>query len=106
MRRVRGEICEDGLPEHQEYRDVGCEVSPSCLRCPLPQCRYDVPGGLRQILNEARDAEVVRLRFQERVPVNEIAARFGLSRRTVFRILSRCAASGVPVRGGAGRARA
>lgn len=89
MRRTRAEHLEDGLPEEQEYRDVGCEVSPSCLRCPLPQCRYDVPGGLRQILNEARDAEVARLRFQEGVPVNEIAARFGLSRRTVFRILSR-----------------
>ncbi len=24
-------------------KDKGCEVSPSCLACPLPECKYDVP---------------------------------------------------------------
>ena len=32
------------LPERYPYRDEGCEVSPSCLKCPLPQCKYDEPG--------------------------------------------------------------
>ena len=31
----------DMLPEHFPYRDDGCDVSPSCLRCPLPRCKYD-----------------------------------------------------------------
>lgn len=24
------------------YVDTGCEVSPLCLRCPLPMCRYEM----------------------------------------------------------------
>ena len=28
-----------------EYSDDGCEYSSSCLRCPLPRCRYDDPVG-------------------------------------------------------------
>ena len=24
-------------------QDRGCEVAPSCLTCPLPQCIYDLP---------------------------------------------------------------
>jgi hypothetical protein len=51
----------DALPEHLEYRDTGCSVSSSCLGCPLPRCRYDMPGGARAILNQARDAEIRRL---------------------------------------------
>ena len=31
----------DSLPEHARYKDEGCELSPSCLRCPLPRCQYD-----------------------------------------------------------------
>ena len=26
----------DALPEHYPYRDNGCNVSASCLNCPLP----------------------------------------------------------------------
>jgi predicted DNA-binding protein (UPF0251 family) len=40
------------------------------------------------LFNLVRDPEIVRLREQEGVPVDEIAARFGVSRRTVFRVLS------------------
>ena len=31
----------DSLPEHARYKDTGCELSPSCLRCPLVRCQYD-----------------------------------------------------------------
>jgi hypothetical protein len=82
-------IREDALPEHIQYRDEGCELSPSCLNCPLPYCRYDHPGGLRHIRNRGRDSEIVRLRYRERLPINALARRFGVSRRTVFRILKR-----------------
>ena len=30
--------------------DRGCELSLSCLRCPLPVCKYDQPGQERQEL--------------------------------------------------------
>ena len=33
---------EDGLPRHM-LAD-GCDVSPKCLDCPLPLCKYDDPG--------------------------------------------------------------
>ncbi len=33
----------DQSPEYYHYEDTGCEVSPSCLNCPLPQCKYDDP---------------------------------------------------------------
>jgi AraC-like DNA-binding protein len=82
-------IREDALPEHIQYRDEGCELSPSCLKCPLPFCRYDHPGGLRHIRNRGRDSEIIRLRYRERLPINALARRFGVSRRTVFRVLKR-----------------
>lgn len=82
----------DSLPEFTRYRDDGCEVSESCLSCPLPRCRYEEPGGLRAIMNEARDSEIIELRGRG-VSVDVLAERFGVSRRTVFRILGTSAAS-------------
>ena len=78
---------EDALPEHSHYRDDGCDLFAACLTCPLPHCRYDVPGGARAMLNRVRDREIRRMRHENGVPVDEIARHFRLSRRTVFRIL-------------------
>lgn len=79
---------EDALPEHLDYRDDGCTVFPSCLSCPLPRCRYDVPGGARAMLNVARDEAIRRMREEADLPVDEIANKFRVSRRTVFRVLT------------------
>ncbi len=38
----------DALPEHADYRDTGCDLAPSCLRCPLRRCRYDEPRAVRR----------------------------------------------------------
>jgi hypothetical protein len=86
-RRNKVDLLEDNLPEHVHYQDSGCEVSPTCLECPLPVCRYEVPGGLSAILREPRDAEVLTARRQG-TAIDGICRQFGLSRRTVFRILS------------------
>lgn len=83
LARVRGDM----LPEKTRYRDDGCEVHPQCLTCPLPRCRYDEPGGLRGMLSAWRDRQVVELRSKG-AAVEEIAEQFGVSRRTVFRILT------------------
>ncbi len=76
----------DSLPENTRYRDDGCDISESCLTCPLPRCRYEEPGGLRALLNETRDRQIIQLRLKG-VPVEELAGRFGISRRTVFRVI-------------------
>ena len=83
----------DALPEQVDYRDQGCDLFPSCLRCPLPRCRYDEPGGARAMLNRIRDREMRRLRREQSLPVDEIARRYRVSRRTVFRALEHGPAS-------------
>lgn len=89
LRKVR----RDALPEEISYRDDGCDIHPHCLTCPLPRCRYDEPGGLRAMLNAYRDERIVALR-RDGAPVDQIAERYSLSRRTVFRILSSAGGNG------------
>ena len=79
---------EDVLPEQHQYRDEGCELYSSCLNCPLPSCRHDHPGGAKRRLRRLRDSEVRRLR-REGHGVQELAQRFGVSRRTIHRIMRR-----------------
>jgi len=81
--RVRG----DSLPEVTRYRDDGCDIHPHCLTCPLPRCRYEEPGGLKGMLNGMRDREIVALKAKG-VPIEDIAEQFGISRRTIFRVLT------------------
>ena len=75
----------------------GCDVHPSCLRRALPRCRYEGPGGLRARLNKTRDAQIVGQRASG-VPVSELATRFGVSRRTVFRVLGNKSRQPIPIR--------
>lgn len=84
---IRTRTRSDALPEHARYRDDGCDVHPHCLTCPLPRCRYDEPGGLRALLKTYRDQQIVELRLQG-IPVDHLANRFRVSRRSIFRILN------------------
>ena len=77
----------DALPEYTEYDDKGCDLYPSCLRCPLPRCRYDDPGGAAGMLRTGRDAAILRVAERDGVGVDGLAEMFGLSRRTIFRVL-------------------
>ncbi len=79
----------DALPEYTEYADSGCDLYPSCLACPLPRCRYDDPGGAAAMLRGGRDATILRLAARGDVSVERLAEMFGLSRRTIFRVLRR-----------------
>ena len=88
-RHTKGrKIRSDALPEHAHFQDLGCELAPSCLRCPLVRCRYDEPGGARKILRDPRD-EAIRIRRAEGAEIDALASEFGLSRRSVFRVLAR-----------------
>ena len=84
---VQPDTGRDSRPEFVHYRDVGCEISPSCLRCPLPQCRYDDPGWLRRRIKEKRDQQVLKARDQDDLGPSDLAQRFNVSRRTIHRIL-------------------
>lgn len=80
-RRVRF----DALPEHLAYLDEGCDLAPSCLRCPFAVCRYDGPS-FRALRLMPRD-EAIRQRRGEGAEIDVLAEDYGLSRRSVFRIL-------------------
>ncbi len=77
----------DALPEHTAYADSGCELAPSCLRCPLVRCKYDEPGGARVIKAGARAREVARTHRSDGASITQLAEQFGISRRQVFRAL-------------------
>ena len=77
----------DLLPEHLRYQDDGCDLFPSCLNCPLPRCRYDEPGR-KQMGKELRKERMLQL-HSDRKGIKELAQRFGVSKRTVYRIIGR-----------------
>src|SRR4051812_15265866 len=86
--RRRRERPVDREPELTHYQDDGCFVWHACLSCPLPQCIYDNPRGPRIALHYYRDVEINRM-WRQGWTSRTLAARFGLSRRQVFRILQR-----------------
>jgi hypothetical protein len=77
----------DALPEYTDYADTGCDLYPSCLNCPLPRCRYEESGGAPAILRTGRDATILKLANEDGLGVERLAEMFGLSRRTIFRVL-------------------
>lgn len=78
----------DTLPEHTDYRDTGCEISRTCQHCPLDRCKYEEPLTLRRAEMAARDREIAVLRRRHRIPVDMLAYTYGVTTRTIFRILS------------------
>ncbi len=74
-------------PEFCHYRDEGCEVHKSCLSCPLPGCIYEVAGGKQRWLKRQRNRQVARQFVSEGKGVKELAQSFGISTRTVQRVL-------------------
>ena len=89
MTQTSMRLTPDVLQEFYAYRDAGCDLSPSCLECPLPQCKYDNPLLGRRKRRSGRDRQVVDAFRQEGLTAPQVAARFDMSQRTVFRILKR-----------------
>lgn len=75
----------DALPEHRDWTDRGCEVSPTCLGCPLAVCRYDHPNGVVGLRAEERRARTRELK-EAGAAADEVAEALGCSLRTVFRL--------------------
>ena len=74
-------------PEFCRYRDEGCELAESCLHCPFVKCIYDEPGGKQRWLKRLRAREMARLFTTEGKGIKELAVIFGVSQRTVQRVL-------------------
>jgi AraC-like DNA-binding protein len=83
------ELVIDQLPDYFEYRDQGCDLSSSCLRCPLPKCRHDKQEGGRRVSKRLRDLEIFRQRTASGRSISELATEFDLSKRTIQRIIRR-----------------
>lgn len=88
MKNERGFSIElDLLPEHKHYIDEGCDMSPSCLSCPLEGCIYDTPHGKQAELKRRRNDEILRVFREEHPTLGELARIFKVSMRTVQRAL-------------------
>ena len=72
-----------------ERPDRGCEVSPSCLACPLERCKYDDPESYLLHLRQQADREKLAVIRTEWLTPAEAAERFGITQRTVYRLLAR-----------------
>jgi len=83
------EIASDSHPEYSEYHDEGCALFSSCLKCPLPRCRYDEQAEGKRPAKWLRNREIMRQRSLAGVSVAELAKNFGVSKRTVQRIIRR-----------------
>ncbi len=87
----------DRVPELTHYRDEGCRYWHACLTCPFPRCVFEEAGGPARALRTWRDREIRRCFARgERVPA--IAGRFGLTRRSVYRIVEGSGQSAVSSR--------
>jgi AraC-like DNA-binding protein len=75
-------------PEYCHYQDEGCEFADSCLNCPFARCIYDEPGGKQHFIKRLRNQEILRL-YTDGKEIEELAATFGISQRTVQRALKR-----------------
>ncbi|MFH1140946.1 MAG: hypothetical protein V1724_04625 [Chloroflexota bacterium] len=89
MSSIKGVPAMDVLPEYFPYRDDGCDVSASCLACPLPTCKYDDPDRFHRERRAHRDQQVMEARLRDGVTIIELSRRFQISQRTVHRILAR-----------------
>ena len=90
--RRRHEPLIDGDTQH--WKDTGCEESPSCLACPLPICRYDNPAWYAGLVRGRLDARILATyeTFLGNPDVAGLTARvFGVSARTVHRVIKRAA---------------
>lgn len=82
-------VLADRLPDYSDYRDQGCDLSPYCLQCPLPRCRYDVEAKGKRSARLQRDNEIFRQHTAAGKSAVELATGFDLSKRTIQRIIRR-----------------
>ena len=83
------ELVTDRLPDYSDYQDRGCDLFPSCLKCPLPRCRHDIQAQNKRSARMLRNKEIFRQRITSYKSTAYLAAEFDLSKRTIQRIIRR-----------------
>ncbi len=78
----------DTLPEYIRYRDVGCDLHPHCLTCPLPVCKEECTQGIRSVRAHMRGLQVALFR-SEGYTVEWIAQVMGITERYVWKALKK-----------------
>lgn len=76
------------MSEYVPMNDTGCDVSPSCLSCPLPECKFENPAYTPHQSDKHRLYAGVYAARLAGETVNGLAERFGISSRTVSRIIA------------------
>ena len=61
----------DTLPENTGYRDDGCDLSSSCLKCHLPLCKYDDSKFMVREIKIIRDKELITGDYAKINTINE-----------------------------------
>ena len=75
--------------ETKHWEDTGCEVSSSCLECPLPACKLDDPAAYQAYRRGLRDAAIANEIESLGMSIEEASAKYHVTVRTVFRIKER-----------------
>ncbi len=87
----------EGNHYDQLYEDKGCEYSPSCLNCHLPECVHDgeTPRGTTKSKKHAKDDKLMAAFEEVLATMNDadatrfVADKYGVTVRTIQRSLRR-----------------
>lgn len=81
-------------PTYDDFPDRGCDLAPSCLACPLPTCRYELPPKQgRAWLQRQRFADLLA----EGHTLSECVELMGLTRRTAYRMQAEIKRTALPM---------
>ena len=64
----------------------GCDMSDSCLECPLPRCKHEDPLGYRKTKLQERDHAYIEVINPDNLSTKEAAEKLGINRRMVLRV--------------------
>jgi DNA invertase Pin-like site-specific DNA recombinase len=70
----------------KHYAGCGCHYFPCCFECSLPECIYDVAGKVQSPENIVRNIDIIGMK-EGGQSAKSISREFGISSRTVYRII-------------------
>ena len=77
----------------QPAGDDGCEVADTCLRCPLPECKWEDHRHYLAMRRLARDCRIVDQMQRNGISNGKMAVIVGVSLRSIYRAKQRVKAA-------------